>query len=364
MTRAIQPVIVDAHLDVAWNALHNGRDLTRSVADLRADGTGISGVAMTSLGGFGRGGVALVVASLYASPAARWATAADLSVPGYTTTAEAEQQVLEQLALYERWADAGAIRLITGAASLEAHLAQFSADRVPGFLLALEGADPIASADHLPRWIERGVSMIGLAWGTTRYAGGTGSHEGLTAAGRDLLAAMAQLGVIHDASHLSEESFWEAVELPQHALCVSHANPRACMVPAIGDPSPVPLNRFLSDAQLAEVARPHGPAGATGVVGVTLLDLFLDPAWGIPDRLVSVTLRDQVAAHLHQIAGVAGWTCVGIGSDVDAGFGRDETPEELDSIADWGAIGDVVPEEARRDVLGENWLRFFRSALG
>ena len=361
--RADAPVIVDGHLDVAWNALHNRRDLTRSVTELRTGGPGPSGVAMTSLPGFGEAGVALVVASLFASPASRWSVAADLDMPGYTTAEEAEAQVLEQLRLYERWAEVGAIRLIRDAASLDAHLARFEADRVPGFLLALEGADPITSSGALPRLVDLGVCMVGLAWGSTRYAGGTGSSDGLTAAGRELLAAMAELGVIHDASHLSEESFLEAVELPHHALCASHANPRALLLPARGDPSPIPLNRYLSDAQLAAVAQPRGPAGARGVIGLTLLDLFLDAAWGIPGRTVAVRLRDQVAAHLHHVAGVVGWECVGIGSDVDAGVGRDETPEELDSIADWRAIGEVVPATARPGVLGGNWLRFFRQTL-
>ena len=356
-------LIVDGHLDVAWNALHNRRDLTRSVAALRADGWGPSGVAMTSLPGLGESGVALVVASLFASPAARWSPAADLRMPGYTTAQEAEAQVLVQLDLYDRWAEAGAIRLIRDAASLAAHLARFENDRVPGFLLALEGADPLSSPDALPRFAALGVCMVGLAWGSTSYAGGTGSSDGLTAAGRELLVAMAQLGVIHDASHLSEESFWEAAELPHHALCASHANPRALMLSASGEPSPVPLNRFLSDAQLAAVAQPRGPAGARGMIGLALLDLFLDPAWGIPARTVEVRLGDQVAAQLHHVASVTGWECVGIGSDVDAGFGRDETPEELASIADWRTIGDVVPEGARPGVLGENWLRFLRAAL-
>ena len=318
---------------------------------------------MTSLPGFGGAGVALVVASLFASPAARWSAAADLEMPGYTTSAEAEDQVLEQLQLYQRWAEAGAIRLVRDAASLESHLARFEDDRVPGLLLALEGADPIASADALPRFVELGVCMVGLAWGSTRYAGGTGSHDGLTPAGRELVAAMASLGVIHDVSHLSEESFWEALELPQHALCASHANTRAHLLPAAGDPAPIPLNRYLSDAQLAAVAAPRGPAVVRGVVGLALLDAFLDPAWGIPGRTVAVRLRDQVAAQLHHLAGVTGWECVGIGSDVDAGFGRDETPEELDSIADWRTIGDVVPAAARPGVLGGNWLRFFRQTL-
>jgi membrane dipeptidase len=76
-----------------------------------------------------------------------------------------------------------------------------------------------------------------------------------------------------------------------------------------------------------------------------------------------VTLAGEAAAHLRHIAGLAGWERVGIGTDVDAGHGRAETPLELDSVADWHRIGELAPAEARAGVLGGNWLRFLRAAL-
>jgi membrane dipeptidase len=332
-------VIVDAHLDLAWTAVHSGRDLTRPAE--RASG------ALTSLPELGAAGVALVGATLFAEPADAWLEPVE---GGYRTPEEAEAQALEMLRLYRDWEARGAVRIVTGRASLQDHLTRFAADAVPGLLLLIEGADPIVEVGDLPAWWERGVRMIGLAWGPTRYAGGTGSTRGLAPEGAELLEAMADLGVIHDASHLSEEAFAQALELPQHALCVTHATARALMTPAR-----VPLNRFLSDDQIRAVGE------RDGVIGLAMLNDFLRAGWTAGDP--PVTLAGEAAAHLRHIAGLAGWERVGIGTDVDAGHGRAETPLELDSVADWHRIGDLAPAEARAGVLGGNWLRFLRAAL-
>jgi membrane dipeptidase len=333
-------VIVDAHLDLAWAALDSGRDLTLPLDP--------ASNALTSLPALGDAGVALVHATLFAQPADSWLEPAE---GGYRTPREAEALALGMLDIYRGWEARGAARIVTGRASLDAHLARFAEDRVPGLLLLMEGADPIVDVADLAAWWERGLRMIGLAWGPTRYAGGTGSTAGLSPAGAELLHAMAELGVIHDASHLSEEAFADALALPQHALCVTHAAARALM----DGSGRIPLNRFLGDDQIRAV----GARG--GVIGLALLNEFLRPGWRPGDAPVS--LSDEGAAHLGHIAALAEWDHVGIGSDVDAGHGRAETPVELDSVADWTRIGDVVPLEARPGVLGGNWLRFLRAAL-
>jgi membrane dipeptidase len=334
-------VIVDAHLDLAWTALHSGRDLTRPAE--RASG------ALTSLPELGAAGVALVGATLFAEPADAWL---EPSEDGYRTSEEAEAQALAMLDVYRDWEARGAVRIVTGRPSLDDHLARFAQDAVPGLLLLIEGADPIVEVADLQAWWERGVRMIGLAWGPTRYAGGTGSDRGLAPIGAELLEAMADLGVIHDASHLSEEAFAEALPLPHHALCVTHATARALMTSV---PGRIPFNRFLSDDQIRAVA------DRDGVIGLAMLNDFLAAGWTAGDP--PVTLADHAAAHLRHIAGIAGWERVGIGSDVDAGHGRGETPLELDAVADWPRIGELAPPEARAGVLGGNWLRFLRAAL-
>lgn len=153
-------VIVDAHLDVAWNVLYNGRDLARSVREIRASESRAQGIAMTSLNSFGEAGVGVVFATLYAQPAFTWSDIPrghELARPmrRYDTPQEAEEPALEMLAIYEAWAEAGQIRIITDRQTLEQHLHMFRDDRVPGFLIAMEGADPIVSPDDLPRWFAR-----------------------------------------------------------------------------------------------------------------------------------------------------------------------------------------------------------------
>jgi membrane dipeptidase len=362
-------MIVDAHLDIAWNALYNTRNLTLPVRDIRASETRSRGIAMTSLSSLGEAGVGVVFATLYATPATTWSDSlvgyhVGRPIPRYNTPQEAEEIALEMLDLYEAWAEAGQIRIIRDRVELEEHLRKFGDDRVPGFLILMEGADSIVSPDDLPLWFARGLRMISLAWGSTRYAGGTGSSAPLTDIGRELLTAMAEIGIVHDASHLSEEAFWEAVGLPHRGLCVSHGNPRALMLPPPGHRAGGPLNRHLSDAQIAEVARPHGVA-SRGVIGLALVNSLLEPRWGVDaaGRATEVRIGNQVAAHLHYLAAIAGWESLGIGSDVDSGFGRDETPLDLDSVADWPRIADPAPNAQQRSVLGENWLRFLRQTL-
>lgn len=359
--------IVDAHLDLAWNALYNKRDLTLPVDAIRASEADAAAVAMTSLRSFADGGVAVVFATLFAKPRTTTWTSATGEQPmprtpdAYDTPEQAEAIALEMLGLYERWEAASQVRIIRDREGLERHLQRFPVDRVPGLVIMIEGADPVVSPNDLPRWFERGVRLIGLAWGSTRYAGGTGSSAPLTDLGRELLAGMAELGIVHDASHLSEEAFWEAAGLAHHALCVTHASVRTLVLPPPGHRARLPLNRFLSDAQIAEAARPRG-AASRGVIGLAMLNPFLEPRWG-HEGADGVSVGRQVAAHLHRMAELAGWESVGIGSDVDAGYGRDETPQELDSVRDWARIADHVPSEARAGVLGGNWLRFLRETL-
>ncbi|HTP06899.1 MAG TPA: membrane dipeptidase, partial [Anaerolineae bacterium] len=70
-----------------------------------------------------------------------------------------------------------------------------------------------------------------------------------------------------------------------------------------------------------------------------------------------------VRRHTSYIADICGWEHIGIGSDLDGGFGLEESPQELDTIADLNIVGSVVPAEVREAVLSTNWLNFLRSAL-
>lgn len=99
-----------------------------------------------------------------------------------------------------------------------------------------------------------------------------------------------------------------------------------------------------------------------GTPGLVLYNRFLEPNWK-RGSVIRVTLSEHFARQGHYIAGLGGWQCIGIGSDLDGGFGRVESPEEIDTVADLGKIADVLPEAAREPVPGKNWLRFLRQSL-
>src|SRR5215204_7091036 len=78
---------------------------------------------------------------------------------------------------------------------------------------------------------------------------------------------------------------------------------------------------------------------------------------------ISITLREHLRWHAAHVAAIRGWKHVGIGSDLDGGFGLEESPLEIDSVADLHKAGAAVPAEHREAVLSTNWLRFLRSSL-
>ena len=170
------------------------------------------------------------------------------------------------------------------------------------------------------------MRIIGPSWHATRYAGGTGAPGPLTDLGRELLGEMERLGMVLDISHLSEESFWEAIERFHGVVIASHSNCRAL----------VPGDRHLTDEMIRAIAE------RDGVIGTVMANPFLVADWGKEDHVVPVTLAD-VIRHIDHICQVTGTTRhSAIGSDFDGGFGVESTPVEFDSVADLAKLADAL----------------------
>jgi membrane dipeptidase len=345
--------VVDSHLDLAENVTLFSRELTLSATERRALEKRTTQQATVALPDLERGGIAVVIATVTAG-----FLAADVGANFeprsalYYTSEEAEAQALTQIALYEAWDKQGRARLLKSVNDLEHHLQLWQQDRKPGLVLLMEGADPIVNVHDLPRWWQRGLRLIGLTYGDTKYgtgvAGGSSTFKrgGLTAEGLALLRSMAELGFIWDISHLAEQGIWQGLDLKFPRVCASHANAQAL----------TPTDRHLSDEVIRAVAERNG------VIGLVLYNGFLDPRWK-QDKSIPVTLNDQLRKHANHIAALCSWSHVGIGSDLDGGFGLEESPAEIDTVADLYKVGSVVPAEAREAVLGANWLNFLRSSL-
>lgn len=329
MTRP--PLLIDGHLDLAYNA-GLGRELTGSVDQLRAADPVSGQVATTTFPEMAAAGLRLCLGTLFAAPRTP-------DADGYTDAAGARAQALAQLDQYHRWEDAGHVRLLRSRGDVAVHLEQ--PDAPLGVVLLMEGADPIRTPDDLPFWVGQGVRLIGPAWGRTRYAGGTDAPGPLTPEGRDLVTAMRDLGVTVDASHLDDAAFWEVAEIGPRVIA-SHSNARAL----------VPGNRHLSD----DMARAVAHTG--GVIGLVYLSRFLRP---VADD-VRVPL-EALAEHARHYAALVGWEHVALGTDMDGGFGAEKTPEGIGRYADVPRVLAVLPEDVRADVAGGNWARWLTTHL-
>lgn len=216
----------------------------------------------------------------------------------------------------------------------------------------MECADPLPSPESIVAWVQAGVRAVGPAhYGPNVYAHGTGAPGGLTQGGRRLLQLMDALGVVLDTSHLSERAFWEALDGFSGPVMASHSNCRAL----------VPGDRQLDDAQLRQVIQREG------VVGIALETGMLE---GRPAGTGRVGVGvDDVVRHIDHVCQLAGSARhVGLGTDLDGGFGRERIPEGLDSAADLPRLRDALLAKgySREDadlVMYGNWLRFWQRAL-
>ncbi|MGH2536396.1 MAG: dipeptidase [Candidatus Promineifilaceae bacterium] len=352
-------LIVDAHLDLAYNALVHGRNLRAPLAEVRAaeagrEETGRIGTATVSLPELRAAGVALVFGTLFVAPAGSEELARERPF-SYRTPEEAHRLAQEQLDFYHRLADeVEYVRLVTGLAGLEAVLKSHEGEGpgLLGIMPLMEGADPVRRPAELEQWHERGLRAIGPAWDDTRYAPGAWKAGGpLTAAGRKLLNSMADFHLILDLTHMAEQASLEALDRYPGPVMSSHANARAL----------VPTNRQLSDIQIRRIAE------RDGVLGIVLANGFLKEGHKRADPKQNVTLQ-HVADHIDhfcQLIGDAGH--VGIGSDFDGGFGREHVPAGVDAPADLLQLAPVLRERGYSQadaagILGGNWIAFLRRA--
>ncbi len=361
------PMLIDAHEDLAYCALHLGRDYRRSAAETRSQeaAAGSPRDRETLLGwpDYQRGQVALIFGTLFTAPRRRERT------PGnplaYAGPEDAHRICWQQLEFYRRLAEESPamFRQVRSQSELAAHLEEWKEPAVQpedpddarpvghpvGLVGLMEGADGVRGPDELGEWWEAGLRIIGLAWAGTRYSGGTGEPGPLTPEGIQLLEAMAEIGFALDVSHMDAQAALQAAERYPGTVIATHANPLGMMR---GTES----NRFLPDALIDLLLQ------RDAVIGAMPVNYFLSPRWKRNDRkdLISLGLFADHIDYYCQRAGDA--RHVGFGSDFDGGFGRESTPLEVDTIADLQKVAGILASRgySAADVdaiFSGNWLR-------
>ena len=224
-----------------------------------------------------------------------------------------------------------------------------------GFILSMEGADPIVRPEQVHEWYELGLRQISLShYGVSAYAHGTGTEGGLTDQGPALLREMSAAGIALDLTHLADVAFWEALEHFDGPVLASHNNCRAL----------VPNQRQLTDEQIAAIVE------RDGVIGAALDAWMLYPNWVRGETSPQVLSLSAVADHIDHVCQLAG-NCshAAIGSDLDGGYGTEQTPRDLNTIADLQKLEGLLADRgyAETDIAAifhGNWMRFFGRVLG
>ncbi|MDX6442579.1 MAG: rane dipeptidase [Gaiellaceae bacterium] len=219
----------------------------------------------------------------------------------------------------------------------------------PGAILHLEGAEPLdPTLRDLDAWVERGVRSIGVVWSRPnafgqgvpfRFPGSPDDGPGLTEAGRELVRACNERGVLVDLAHLNERGFFDVAALSDAPLVVTHAGAHAI----------APQPRNLTDAQLDTI----GDSG--GLVGV-----FFDVVMTRNDGdLIFDTPLDVIAEHIDYVAERIGLEHVALGSDFDgcfppAALGDASKTQDLLGVLGWN-------DDELEKLAHGNWLRVLRA---
>jgi membrane dipeptidase len=353
--------IFDCHLDLAMNAIEWNRDLKKTVYQIRSREEGMTdkldrAKGVVALPELRKGNIGLVVATQiarYVEPGS--------ALPGWNSPEIAWGISQAQLAWYRSMDDQGEMVQITNLEQMEKHLALWFDKSLPdhtkpvGYILSLEGADSFVNISYLEKAYAYGLRACGPAhYGPGRYAAGTGMNDGLTAQGKELVKEMDNLNMILDVTHLTDKGFEEALLIFKGPVWASHHNCRAL----------VDHQRQLTNDQIKVLVE------RDAVIGGVFDTWMLTDNWvrGVDDPKERGINLEKVVDHYDHICQIAGnINHIAIGSDLDGAYGKEQSPYDLEDIADLQNLKGILSRRGYSSadiehIFYKNWLRFLRKA--
>jgi membrane dipeptidase len=353
--------IIDAHLDLAMNAIEWNRDLTRPLTEIRQREMHMKdkpdrGRGTVCLPELRKGKIGLVIATQLS----RYAPYGS-SLAGWHSQQQAWAMTQAQLAWYREMEVLGEMVQIVNLSQLESHLALWNDESVAdetkpvGYILSLEGADSLVNVSYLHKAYNYGLRAVGLShFGPGCYAPGTKNEGPITSRGIELLNEMSTLNMILDVTHLTDEGFNQVMNMYKGPVWASHMNVRKL----------VPTQRQLTDDQIKQLIQREAVIGGMldcWAMDIRFIDTVSDP-WQLNIRLENLVDHWD---HICQIAGNS--RHVAIGSDLDGIFGTEQCPWDMNTIADLQKYEAILArrgykQEDIQNIFSNNWLRFLRNA--
>jgi len=168
-----------------------------------------------------------------------------------------------------------------------------------------------------------------------------------------LLKEVKKLNLILDVTHLTDDGFDEVIDLYEGPVWASHHNVRKI----------VPNQRQLTDDQIKRLIERKAVIGGMldcWAMDIRFIDTVSDP-WQLNIRL------ENLVDHWDHICQIAGNSLhVAIGTDLDGIFGTEQSPWDMNSIADLQKYQSILlnrgytPEDIE-NIFSKNWLRFLRN---
>ncbi|WP_425236831.1 dipeptidase [Ulvibacterium sp.] len=364
------PFIIDGHLDLATNAMSMNRDLTQNVEAIRKKEKDLGwtdfqdrGKGTVALPELRQGNIGIVITTMIS----RFSEVGDpldtLALPGWHSPQQAYAHAQCQLAWYREMEELGEMTQIRNQKDLKQHLQVWKSEdhdiikKPIGYILALEGADSMVNLDYLYRYYEQGLRSIGIShFGPGRYAAGTHSDgSGLTSLGKELLKEMNTLNLMLDLTHQTDQGFYETLDIFQGQVIASHQNCRVL----------VPGERQFTNDQIKCVLE------RDGIIGGSLDTWMLHPNFRMnvddPKQLgINMECLVDHFDHICQLAGDS--EHIGFGTDLDGLFGLEQTPYDMNSIADLPKFEDILLKRGYtptdiENIMYKNWLRILNTVL-
>ena len=350
-------LIIDSHLDLGFSAIQVNRDLTQPALTVRIHDSELVtrsfGSCTVTFPDLRKGRVGIIFGTVMSrtDPNDEW------TKTGMYAQSQCHGVGMGHYAFYEAMEREGEIRFIQSSEDLDASVAAWenpALNEPVGLILAMESADAILDPEQVPEWYDRGLRMVSIQhYGTSSYAHGTGTEGGLLPRAKPLLDALKDSGIIVDMTHATDQGFWETLDAYGGPICASHHNCREL----------VPGQRQLTDDMIKAIAE------RGGVVGTAFDAWMLDPSWDREkpcyEQRTQATL-ETVVDHIDHISQLLGnCTHSGIGTDLDGGFGQEQSPNDLNTITDLNRLPEILDKRGYSsadvdNVLHGNWVRFLK----
>lgn len=369
-------LIIDGHLDMAFNALHYRRDLTKSVSFLRGREDPIRSqisnhpdsleiregppetrryTVTVALPDMRKGRVGIMLSTIMA----RVQAPEPHTHNSVRTQAMAHAKGQAHLAYYQALEREGQIAFIKTLEELDACVNIWK-NPTPktkvGLILTMESADPILNPNQVSDWWKAGLRSVSLThFGANTYGHGTGTVGGLYPPAYPLMDALRETNIILDLTHASDLTFWQILNYWDGPIHASHCNCRAL----------VPGQRHLTDDMIKAIVE------RDGVIGVVFAEQMLSPIWNWDDpktHYASATRpMKAVIEHIDHICQLTGNTDhVAFGTDLDGGFGLERSPTDYNTIDDLQKFLNLIrksgyTEEDVAKIAHGNLLRLFQT---